>query len=70
MDSKMFLAIFLGVWGGMSLYFMTKVIIGTIARIGEDYARTKLERLKNEERVANNTGRIIGFRPIEQSERA
>ena len=69
MDSKLFLAIFLGIWLGMTVYYISKCLIGGCVK----YAIDKKERAwaMEERRIRkdNETGRIIGFRPIE-NERA
>lgn len=65
MDQKLFLTIFLGIWLGMTAYGATRYILRTI-----DYALgkrmgAKVQKLREINQKANKTGRVIGFRPIE-----
>lgn len=69
MDSKLFLAIFLGIWLGMTVYYVTKLFINAGLTAADKWAYKKVKTISVQEKKDNNTGRIIGFRPIE-NERA
>lgn len=69
MDSKLFLAIFIGIWLGMTVYYISKLFINAGIRAGERRAYNKAQSLGIQRDKKNETGRIIGFRPIE-NERA
>lgn len=69
MDSKLFLAIFLGIWLGMTVYYISKLLINAMIRAGERWTYNRAQSLSIQRDKGNETGRIIGFRPIE-NERA
>lgn len=69
MDSKLFLAIFLGIWLGMTVYYVTKLFINAVLTAADKWAYKKVKAISVQRDKDNKTGRIIGFRPIE-NERA
>lgn len=71
---KLILAIAVGVYFGLCIFSILQVIIKMIAKaIQKKMDSTKAyagQKKKIERDQANKTGRVIGFRPIEQEERA
>lgn len=65
MDQRMFLSILLGIWLGMLLYWMTKGIIRAVVSALSYRSARKAHAKAVYQKKANETGRIIGFRPIE-----
>lgn len=70
MDQRLFLAIFLGVWAAMVLYYICKVLINLVLDVIDKKVQAKIMQRRQQTRKANEAGRIIGFRPINDYERA
>ena len=71
---KLILAIAVGVYFGLCIFSILQVIIKMIAKAIQKKMDSKKayagQKKKIERDQANKTGRVIGFRPIEQEERA
>lgn len=65
MDSKMFLTIFIAVWTAGIACYVTRALFRLVLDILDTRAKAKLEMARQTTKKANSTGRIIGFRPIE-----
>lgn len=70
MTVQFFLMTMLAVWCATLVIFVLKVLLQTLVRIAEDRHERKIEERRTEQKRKNETGRIIGFRPIETEGRA
>lgn len=69
MNSQLFLTIFLAVWAAAVACFATRFVVRLVLDVLETRGKAKLETARQTAKKANESGRIIGFRPIE-NERA
>jgi len=70
MTVQFFLMTMLAVWCATLVIFVLKVLLQTLVRLAENRHERKIEERRMEQKRKNETGRIIGFRPIETEGRA